>query len=171
MKSTAARALALGLAVAGFLGLLHLLGVGLPLLLLLALAIGFVTLLMPLLGLRWFDALLLWLRGRHWAKEEGHFHSFAGVALTIEDDGRHVWVGADGLQRALGRTEPEAALAARHSGRWLRRADSRLMLRVDAVVAWLNTMPEREDPRVQRLRRYFETQVLYPAQQRRQRQP
>ena len=143
MITTAARTLVLGVAAAGFFGLLHLLGFGLPLLLALALAICLVTLVLPRLGLRWFNAIVLWLRGLYWADEEGCFHSFAGVPLQIEDDGRHVWVDGDGLQRALGRAEPEAALAARHSGRWLRRSDGRLMLRVNAVVAWLNTMPER----------------------------
>jgi hypothetical protein len=41
------------------------------------------------------------------------------------------------------------------------------MLRVDAVVLHLNTMAGRHDPRVQRLRRYFEREVLYPASRRR----
>jgi hypothetical protein len=169
MNSPAKRALVVALVVAGFLGLLHALGIGLKLLLALALLLSFVCLLLPRLGLRWFDATVLWLRGLYWAREEGRFHSFGGVPLEIEDDGRHVWVDGHGLQRALGRDEPEATLAARHSGRWRRRSDERLMLRVDAVVSWLNTMPEREDPRVQRLRHYFERQVLYPAEQRLQR--
>lgn len=169
MKGTALRALALAIAVATVLGLLHALGVGLPLLMALALVAAFVALVMPRMGLRGFDATVLWLRGRLWAREQGRFHSFGGVPLEIVDDGRHVWVDGHGLQRALGREEPEMALAARLGGHWLRRPDGQLMLRADAVVAWLSAMPGREHPRVQRLRRYFEREVLYPAEQRRRR--
>jgi hypothetical protein len=73
--------------------------------------------------------------------------------------------------RVLGRRKPEASLAARFTGHWRRDDDGdTLMLRVDAVVRHLGTMPGREDPRVQRLRRYFEREVLYPASQRRARE-
>ena len=43
------------------------------------------------------------------------------------------------------------------------------MLRVDAVIAYLGQMPERNDPRVQKLRRYLERDVLHPAAERRRR--
>jgi hypothetical protein len=166
---TAARACGVTLLVAGVLGLLHALGVGLRILFATAMVFAFVMLVMPWVGVRWFDATVLWVRGRFWAGDQGRFHSFGGVPLQVDDDGRNVWVDGEGLQRALGRREPEPALAARHAGRWRRSPDGTLMLRVDAVVDWLNTMPGRDDPRVQRLRRYFEREVLYPAGQRRQR--
>ena len=169
MKGAGARALAVAVLAAGLLGWLHALGIGLRLLFALALAISFVTLVVPALGVRWLDDCVAWVRGRFWAREQGHFHSFGGVPLAIEDDGLHVWVDGAGLQRALARDEPEEALAARHSGHWQRSPDGVLMLRVDAVVRHLNTMPGRDAPRVQRLRRYFEREVLYPAQQRRAR--
>jgi hypothetical protein len=71
--------------------------------------------------------------------------------------------------RVLGRREAEDVLAARHTGRWQRDEDGVLMLRVDAVVQRLAAMPGRDEPRVQRLRRYFEREVLFPASQRRAR--
>ena len=169
MKTTALRAFLLATLLAGFLGWLHVMGVGLKLLLALALVFSLVTLVAPYLSVRWLDDLILQLRTWYWWREQGHFHQFAGVPLDIEDDGRWMWLAAEGLQRALGTDEPEAVLAARHAGHWQRNAAGVLMLRVDAVVAHLNTMRDRHDPRVQRLRRYFERDVLYPAQQRRQR--
>lgn len=171
MSGIVARALLVAGVIAAILGFLHWLGIGLRLLLALALLFSFVALAMPRVGVRWIDDLVLWVRGQFWAREQGRFHSFGGVPLEIEDDGDQVWVDGEGLLRALGRTEPDEALAARHSGSWKRGTDGQLMLRVDAVVQYLNTMPGREDPRVQRLRRYFEREVLYPAAQRRQRQP
>jgi hypothetical protein len=169
-QRTAARSLALGLGIAATLGCLHLLGVGLRLLLALGLVLAFVGLVMPFVGVRWMDAALLWMRGRYWAREQGQFHSFGGVPLEVHDDGRHIWLGAHGLQRAMGRREPEASLAARHAGRWRRSGrDNALQLRADAVVTWLSTMPARDDPLVQRLRRYIERDVLYPAAERRRR--
>ena len=157
------RALGLAVVIAAVLGVLHLWGVGLKLLLALAIVIAFVAWALPWMGVRWLDAATLWVRGRFWAREQGRFHSFGGVPLHIEDDGRHVWVDGGGLMRILDKREPEEALAARHSGHWQRNADGLLMLRVDAVVQHLNTMPGRDLPKVQRLRRYFEREVLYPA--------
>ena len=96
----------------------------------------------------------------------GTHHAFSGVRLRIEDDGRHVWVDGPGLQRALGRREPDEAQAARHSGAWRRDERGVLMLRVDAVVQHLATMPGRDEPRIQKLRRYLERDVLFPARHR-----
>lgn len=166
MKDTALRSLVLAVLIAGFLGLLHALGIGLKLLLALGLVIAFVALVLPFLGVRWLDDATQFVRRLYWAPEEGHFHSFNGVPLDIEDDGRHQWVAAEGLQRVLGTQEPEPALAARHTGRWQRNEAGVLLLRVDAVVQVLSTMPRRNDPSVQRLRRYFEREVLFPARQR-----
>jgi hypothetical protein len=170
-QRTAARSLVLGGGIAAVLGVLHWLGVGLRLLFALGVVLAFVGLVLPHVGVRWLDAAVLWLRSRFWAPEEGRFHSFGGVPLDVHDDGRHVWLGAHGLQQALGRSEPEAALAARHAGRWRRSGrDQALQLRADAVVTWLATMPGRDEPRVQRLRRYVERELLFPAAERRRRQ-
>jgi hypothetical protein len=169
MKGTATRALRVGVGIAVVLGLLHWSGVGLRLLLAIAAFLGFVAWALPWMGVRLLDDAILHVRSLFWAREQGRFHSFGGVPLQIEDDGRHVWVDGGGLQRVLGRRELDEALAARHSGRWRRTDDGRLMLRVDAVVGVLATMPGRDVPRVQRLRRYFEREVLYPAAQRHRR--
>ena len=169
MRGIGMRSFVAGLLVAGLLGGLHAMGVGLWLLLGLAIVVAFVAWALPFIGVRWLDAGILWARGLFWAREQGRFHSFGGVPLDIEDDGQQVWVDGHGLMRALGRVEPEDALAARHSGHWRRNDDEVLMLRVDAVVKHLATMPGRDDPRVQRLRRYFEREVLFPASQRRAR--
>jgi hypothetical protein len=169
MKTTAAqRAVVLGSAIALLLGVLHLLGVGLALLLALGLFCAFVGLVLPWVGVRWLDELILAVRSVFWSRQQGRFHSFRGVPLHIEDDGRWMWVDGDGLMRALDQREPEAALAARHAGHWRRSEDGEMMLRVDAVVQRLATMPGRTDLRVQRLRRYLEREVLYPASRRRE---
>ena len=169
MRGIGMRSFVAGLLVAGLLGGLHAMGIGLWLLLGLAIVVAFVAWALPFIGVHWLDAGILWARGLFWAREQGRFHSFGGVPLDIEDDGQQVWVDGHGLMRALGRVEPEDALAARHSGHWRRNDDEVLMLRVDAVVKHLATMPGRDDPRVQRLRRYFEREVLFPASQRRAR--
>jgi hypothetical protein len=147
---------------------LHLLGVGLKLLLATAILIAFVAWALPWIGVRWLDDATLWVRGLFWARQQGRFHSFGGIPLHVEDDGRYMWVDGEGLMRVLDKREPEEALAARHSGHWRRNEEGLLMLRVDAVVQHLNTMPGRELPRVQRLRRYFQREVLYPASRRRE---
>lgn len=169
LQRAAARALAVALAIAAVLGPLHLMGVGLRLLLALGVLMAFVALLLPHIGVRMLTGITQWVRARYWGPEEGRFHSFGGVPLHIADDGRYVWVDADGLQRVLGRREPEEALAARHAGHWQRGDDGKLMLRVDAVVRNLNTMAGRDEPRILRFRRYFEREVLFPADQRRRR--
>jgi hypothetical protein len=166
-RSPAARAGALGVAIAGVLGLLHWLGVGLWLLFALALVVSVVALMMPRLGVRWAEDLVRAVRTWFWSREQGIHHSFGGVPLHVADDGLHMWVDGEGLQRVMGTRDSETVLAARHAGHWQRSHDGRLMLRVDAVVQHLNTMPGREAPRVQRLRRYFEREVLFPASKRR----
>ena len=169
MNSALARALALAAAMTVMLALLQWAGVGLQLLLGLAIVCGLVALMFPFHGVRALDALILFLRGRFWAAQQGRFHSFGGLPLQIEDDGRHVWLDGPGLQRVLGRCEPENVLAARLAGQWRRNEAGTLMLRVDAVVQHLAHMPGRNDPRLQKLRRYLQRDVLHPAHQRRQR--
>ena len=161
--------LAIFAAVALALWLLHWLGLGLPILLGMAVVIGAVTFFNPVAGVRWLDRLGEFRRAWIWRDQEGRHHAAGGAGLRVEDDGRHVWVAAQDVQRALRTNEPEDALAARHSERWFRDADGVLWLRVDAVVERLATMPGRDDPRIQRLRRYFERDVLFPAAERRRR--
>ncbi|GEM_PF-1678644 len=109
------------------------------------------------------------VRERFWARDEGSYHAFAGVGLRVEDDGRHVWLGGRGLLRVLSRHETDDVLAARMPGMWRRDAKGVLLLRVDAVIDYLDHMPGRQDPRVQKLRRYLERDVLHPAAERHRR--
>jgi hypothetical protein len=169
MNTPVRRAVAVGVVIAASLGVLHKLGVGLRLLMAMVIVFAVVAWAVPWIGVRWLDAAILWARGLFWAREQGRFHSFGGVPLHIDDDGYHPWVDAEGYMRALGRVEPEAAVAARHAGHWQRDEEQRLMLRVDEVVRVLSTSPGATDPRVQRLRRYFEREVLFPALLRRER--
>jgi hypothetical protein len=166
MNSLIGRALTVTAVIAGVLGALHLLGVGLWILFVLGLVFAVVTLFSPRLGVRWLDDIIQGLRTWFWARDQGRFHSFGGVPLQIDDDGLHMWVEGAGLQRVMGTRDSEQVLAARHAGHWQRNHAGLLMLRVDAVVQHLNTMPGREAPRVQKLRRYFEREVLYPAARR-----
>ncbi len=140
-------------------------GVSLPRLLL-AMAAGLVVVTAAWWGPRALGALRDRFRERLWADVEGQHHSFAGVMLRVQDDGRHVWLLGDGLQRVLERREADDVLAARITGHWRRDDKSRLWLRVDAVVQHLAQMPGRDDPRVQRLRRYLQRDVLDPAERR-----
>jgi hypothetical protein len=167
MKAAIARALLLAAALTLGLGLLHALGLVRPLLLFAIAGAAVAAALLPWRDGRLIDPLIDAVRRCFWAAEEGRFHSFGGIALAIEDDGRHVWINGAGLQRVLGRSEPDDVLAARISGAWRYSPEGVLMLRVDAVVGYLGHMPGRDDPRVQRLRRYLERDVLYPASRRR----
>jgi hypothetical protein len=108
-------------------------------------------------------------RGRLADGTEGNHHAFAGVNLKVEDDGRHVWLDARSLQRVLGLKEANDITAARTPGNWRVDASGRTWLRVDAVIQYLNVMPGRNEPRVQKLRRYLERDVLFPARERHQR--
>jgi hypothetical protein len=135
----------------------------------LAACVAFVAWALPSLGVRALDRLVLSVRSFLWRREHGRHHAFAGIALDIVDDGRHVWVDGSGLQRVLGTSDRDDVLAARHAGCWRRDDEGRLMLRVDAVVDRLAAAPGRLDPRIVRLRRYFEREVLFPAAERRRR--
>lgn len=131
--------------------------------------IAFIVIGLPLLGVRALDHLLYLRRLAHWKPVEGKYYSFGNIALAIEDDGRHVWVAAADLQRALRTTDAEDVIAARHAGRWRRDPRGKLQLRVDTVVQVLATAPGRMDPHTLHLRRYLEREVLFPAAQKRQR--
>ena len=169
MSRRSVQALLLAIALATFLGWLHHLGTRLLWIWLLGTVSGLLVWGIPWFGARHLGDLRDWLRGRLWATEEGSLHSFCGVILRVEHDGRHVWVGARGLMRATGRNEPEDVLAARHAGHWMRGADGALLLRMDAVTRNLASQPGRENPRIQKLRRYLERDILFPASQRRAR--
>lgn len=120
-------------------------------------------------GIQKFGDLQAEARYRLGAHEDGQHHAFAGVTLKVDDDGRHVWLDAAGLQRVLGLKETEDITAARTPGNWRRDDKGRTWLRVDAVIQYMTTMPGRNDPRHQKLRRYLERDVLFPAQERRRR--
>lgn len=107
-----------------------------------------------------------------WRQEQGSHHEFGGVTLHIEDDGRQMWVAGDDLKLVLRSADSDEVLAARHADQLLatrRDAQGRLWIRVDAVVQRLAQAPGRMDPRVVRLRRYLERDVLFPAAERRRR--
>jgi hypothetical protein len=170
MKGPLQRAALVGLGIAAVLGLLHVLGVGLPLLWMLVVAIGTVAIVVPRLGVRWLDELILALRTWLWQRESGRHHSFAGIALLVEEHAGQMWMSAESLQRALRQREDENSTAARLVGRASAHARHNnrgvLMLNVQAVVHHLAHMPRRTEPRVIRLRRYLEREVLYPASRR-----
>lgn len=168
MNSRLGRVILAGIVIATVLGWSLLLGAGLAGSVLIVTVLSVVA----VAGLWWAlqragDATAA-VRERLGRADEGTHHAFAGVRLQVEDDGRHVWIAGTGLQRLLGRLEPDEAQAARHAGAWRRSERGVLMLRVDAVIQHLAHMPGRDEPRIQKLRRYLERDVLYPAQRRRQ---
>lgn len=169
MNSRVGRALLVALLLMAVLGWTQVLGSGVSLALVTGVAIATV-----LIGGVWWAGkhlpdLHAAVRERFWARDEGHFHAFGGVSLRVEDDGRFVWLGGQGLLRVLGRQEADDVLAARMPGMWRRDAKGVLLLRVDAVIDYLGHMPGRQDPRVQKLRRYLARDVLHPAEQRHKR--
>lgn len=159
--------LAVLLALAGY-GL-HRLGLALPLWVALLVLLCVVAALMPRTGVRAVDRLGMLARALRWRHEEGRHHAFGGHPLHIVDDGRFNWVAGDDLQRVLHTRDADDGLAARHAGRWRRDERGQLLLRVDSVVERLASAPGRMEPRVVRLRRYFEREVLFPAAERRRR--
>ncbi len=141
----------------------------LVLLLAVAVVVAFVASWLPQVGVAWLDAVVLAVRSFIWRKEQGRYHSHAGVAVNVHDDGRHVWIDGDSLRRILGSTDSDEVLAARHAGRWRRFDDGELMLRADAVVEQLASAPGRLDPRIVRLRHWLEREVIFPAAEKRRR--
>ncbi len=170
MTRTAWRALAVTLLLAAFFIGLKVFGIALPLFLGLGIVVAVVAALLPWIGVRWLDDLLQAGRAWRWRHEEGRHHGFGGLSISIEDDGRHVWIAGADLQRALHTTDRDDVLAARMPGRSRRDRRGDLLLRVDAVVDYLSTAPGRMEPRTVRLRRYLEREVLFPAAQRRRRE-
>ena len=166
MNGRLLRAILVGVVLATVAGWAQLLGGGVPWTLLAGVAAAVLVATAAWLLVRRAGEVQAWLRERFWAPEDGRFHAFGGVQLQVEDDGRHVWLGGSGLLRVLGRKEADDVLAARMPGQWRSDDKGRLLLRVDAVIDYLGHMPERNDPRVQKLRRYLERDVLHPAAER-----
>ena len=164
------RAVAVGLAIAAILGLLHWWGLGLPLLMLLLVLVGAVAKFVPHIGVRWLDGLILGIRTLLWRRVSGRHHSFAGISLVIEEAEGQMWMSADSLQRVLRQPEATSVTAARladHDGVHARHNNEGvLMLNVQAVVQHLSRMPGRTEPRILRLRAYLEREVLFPASRR-----
>jgi hypothetical protein len=163
------RALVVTTTLVAFFGATQVLGIALPLFLSLGLVVAVVACALPWVGVRWLDALLQAASNWQWRREAGRHHAFGGLALDIEDDGRHLWIDGGDLKRVLRSDDRDEVLAARMPGRWRRSPEGRLQWRVDAVVEHLATAPGRMDPRRGRLRRYLEQQVLFPAAERRRR--
>ena len=132
MRTPAQRALIFGVSISASCLLLHWLGVGLPMLALLAAVFALVALVAPQLLVRWFDHGVFLARASHWRRENGRHQSFDSIPLDVQDEGA-------------------------------------LHLRVDGIVACLCSMPDCMQPRVIRLRRYLERELLFPAAERRRR--
>lgn len=168
MNSSLAKALVFAAVVTALLAWLHRHGLP-PWALLGGIAIALGVAVLAWKGSQWLGDAFEASRRWRWRKEEGHFHAFGGVALRIDDDGRHSWIDGRGLQQVLATRDAEDVLAARHAGKWKRDERGTLWLRVDDVVERLATMPGRAEPRTVRLRRYLEREVLFPAARRRER--
>ncbi len=166
MNGTQRAYLLLVVAAVGLMGLLHSWGYGPLVVLLVAVGAAVLIVYVP----RWIIALSerahQGLHTQVWKGVEGQHHAFAGVSFTMADDGRFMWMHADALKRVLARPEADDVLAARISGKWKLDERGALWLRVDAVVEHLSTFPGRMDPRVQKLRRWLERDVLFPADRR-----
>lgn len=169
MNPSGRRALIFAVALTATLALLHVAGVGLWLLLAVAVVFAVAALLLPWLAVRWFDDAATAARHAAWAAEEGRHHAFEGVSIGVRDDGRHAWLAGADLQRVLRTEDANDVLAARHSGRWRRDDDGGVWLRADAVVERLSTMPGRAEPRTIKLRRWVEREVIFPIERGRER--
>ena len=169
MRTPAQRALIFGVSISASCLLLHWLRVGLPMLALLAAVFALVALVAPRLLARWFDHGVYLARAAHWRRENGCHYSFDSIPLDVQDDGRDVWLRAADPDPVLRAHEPEDVTAARHSGCWRLDDEGALHLRVDGIEACLCSMPERMQPRIIRLRRYLERELLFPAAERRRR--
>lgn len=170
MSGRLPRAVLAGVLAASAAGAVHLVGTGAWLAAAVGVGIALLVVAVPLLGARVLGHALYLRRAVHWKPVEGKYYSFGNIGLAIEDDGRHVWVAAADLQRALRSNDADDVIAARHAGRWRRSRRGPLQLRVDAVVQVLATAPGRMDPHTLHLRRYLEREVLFPAAQKRARQ-
>jgi hypothetical protein len=158
--------LALVLLSLALMALLHSWGYGPLVVLGVAVAGVLVIYVVPRLVIRAAEGVHEGLHHQTWKHEEGRHHNFAGITVAVQDDGRHVWMDGESLKRLLARREADDVLAARISGKWRHDERQRLWLRVDGVIEHLSVFPGRMDPRVQRLRRWLERDVLFPAARR-----
>jgi hypothetical protein len=163
--SSAGAAFAVAAVVVGAAALVASWGVNLPHLLA-AVGLALLVVVPAYWGPRLLGALRDRARERLWREEEGQHHSFGGVSLRVQDDGRHLWLAGEGLKRVLDRREADEVLAARISGKWKLDERQGLWLRVDGVVEHLAVFPGRTDPRVQKFRRWLQRDVIDPAERR-----
>ena len=163
------RAALIGLATTAAAGAVQVSGYALRLALVGAIISIVLTLLVPHLGVRLLEALVRWARSVMWKSEQGRHHAHGGIAVAVQDDGRHVWVAAADVREVLRSDDSDDVLAARLTGRWRRDDKAALWLRADALAKHLATAPGRMEPRTIRLRRYVEEQVIFPAAERRRR--
>lgn len=169
MKRRLLQAVVLSAALAAVLLVLDRTGIVRPIVIALAVLVALVAVVTPWLGVRALDSLLQAARALIWRREQGRHHAFAGLSLRVRDDGRHVWLAGDDLQRVLGTHDAQDVLAARVAGKWRRDERGDLWLRVDGVVDHLSSSPGRMDPRTVRFRQYLDRELLFPAGQRRRR--
>lgn len=163
MNRTQRAALAVGVVALAMMVLFHAAGYG-PFMVVGVAVVGLLLIVaVPRLVIWLGEAAHEGMRHQAWKHEEGRHHAFGGVHFTMVDDGRHMWMGGEALKRVLARPEADDVLAARISGKWKLDDKGRLWLRVDAVVEHLSVFPGRMDPRVQKLRRWLERDVLFPA--------
>ena len=163
------RALAAAAVLGAAAGLLHWLGVGLPMLGAVLVLFALLSLFAPRTGVRLLDSCIGALRSAWWRDEQGRHYSFEGVSLHFEDDGRYLWLDANDWRRVRRVDEANEVLAARHSGRWRYQREGQLQLRLDAVIAGLAGGADRMQPRTVKLRRYLERELMFPAAERRRR--
>ena len=115
------------------------------------------------------------LRAFWWRDREGVHHSFAGVPLSVHDDGRAVWLHEQGVRQLLGLArDPTDAFKTRFSGQWREAAElglkgRGLWLNAAAVHRLLADAPERMDPKRVRFRTYLDREILQPAARRHER--
>jgi hypothetical protein len=164
-----ARSIAIGSALAAAAFVLDRLGAGLTWICAALVLMAFVGSVLPWIGVRWLDHAIHFVRAMAWRQEEGRYHAFRGLGMRVEDDGRHVWLLAEDLQRLRRSSEPLDVVAARHSARWRHDEHGALWLRADAVAEQLAQARDALDPGTIRLRRYIERELLFPAAERRRR--
>lgn len=163
------RSLVVGGMAAGVGLLLNLSGLTVPMAFGAAALVLFLINVLPWMDVMVVESAIIAVRAWLWRDEQGRHHSFNGVLLDIRDDGRHVWVAADGLRRAMRGDESDERLEVRFPGRGRRDEQGRLLLRIDAVTAYLHSSNTSRDPTRLRLLRFLENDVLFPAAERRRR--
>lgn len=124
----------------------------------------------------WLTEALGWswerLRALSWRDREGVHHSFAGVPLSVHDDGRQMWLHEAGLRQLLGlERDPPDVFKTRFSGQWREARElglkgRGLWLNAAAVHQLLADAPGRMDSKRLRFRQYLDREILQPAARR-----